>query len=48
MKLLLLIVVCSFTIVAYACPGVNVKPLAKLKSDLASGESGTYSQLSDN
>ena len=43
MKLLLLIVVCSFTIVAYAWPGVNVKPLAKLKSDLASGESGTYS-----
>lgn len=48
MKLLLLIVVCSFTIVAYAWPGLNVKPLAKQKSGLAPGESGTYYQLSDN
>lgn len=48
MKLLLLIVVCSFTIVAYAWPGVNLKPLVKSKSDLLSGESGTYYQLSDN
>jgi hypothetical protein len=47
-KLLLLIVACSFTIVVYAWPGVNLKPLSKRKSDLALGESGTYYQLSDN
>ena len=33
---------------AFAWPGLKVKPLAKNKSDLALGESGTYYQLSDN
>ena len=32
----------------FAWSGLNVRPLAKGKSDLAPGESGTYYQLSDN
>lgn len=33
---------------AFAWPGSNVKPLAKHKSELPPGQSGTYYQLSDN
>lgn len=33
---------------AFAWPGLNIKPLAKNRSELSSGQSGTYYQLSDN
>lgn len=42
----ILAIFCSYSV--YAWPGLNVKPLAKHKSGLAPGESGTYYQLSDN